>query len=139
MPATSLVKFFNKTESNGKKVYWGRAGQDGLPFRGAQPPSFTEEEFESHVVKVADFQNAFFDVDLEVENRLFRAVMEACANGWYRLIHIERFHGGTTKHYVEWVEYWLEDGRRTPYVNNNIMEVNGGSSSNGVSLPVQHG
>jgi hypothetical protein len=114
--SNSLVKFAQrKQSSDGQRIFWNRAGIDGLPFRGPAPPIMPEEEFESRVVRVADAQNNFFDVTDPVQNQKYLEVVDAICNGWFKLVHIERFWRETTKHYVEWVEYYLEDGTRTPF------------------------
>jgi hypothetical protein len=88
-----------------------------------------EEEYAARVVRVADARNAFFDVTVEGENRQYLDVMECCFNGWFRLVFIDRFWKGTTKHYVEWVEYYMEDGARTPYSPNTLVELSSGQQN----------
>lgn len=116
--ATNLVKFTSKAKSGDKDLHWNRVvtEQDAYPFRG-QPQALREEEYEARVTKVADFRNAFFNLGVEEQNQAFRDVMECIANGWFHLIHLERFWvdpqgNRTTCHYVEWIEYYLEDGSR---------------------------
>lgn len=113
---TSLVKFFDKTESNGKKLYWSRSAEDGMPFRGTHAPLMAEDEYLARVVKVADTKNDFFDVTDPEQNRRFLHVMDCCFNGWFQCVYVERFWNKTTKHYLEWIEYFCEDGAtRTPF------------------------
>jgi hypothetical protein len=112
---SSLVKFSqSRKESGGRALNWGRVHVDGLPFRGDVDPLLREEEYEQRAVRVADFKNGFFDVENPEQNRLYNGVLECCANGWFKLAFIQRFWKGTTRHYVEWVEYYLEDGRQVP-------------------------
>lgn len=133
MPS-SLVKFSQRTQNGrGEKIHWGRvrAGADDLPYRGASAPMFTEDEHEVRTVRVADARNAFFDVRNEAENKQYLDVVECCFNGWFQMVHLERFWTDedgrrTSLHYVEWVEYYLEDGSRTPYSTNGIMELSHG-------------
>lgn len=125
MPS-SLVKFSDRYGAGEQKLFWNRAEQDGLPFRGAYAPSMPEEEYEARVVRVADARNAFFDTLDATQNKLYLDVIECVANGWFRLIHLERFWKGSTQHYVEWLEYYMEDGSRTPFSRNNVMELSGG-------------
>lgn len=121
---SSLVKYANRRTSGGKRLFWDRVQADGAPFRGPFPPLMPEEEYEARAVRVADFRNAFFDVTDPAENKDFQDVMECCVNGWFYLAHIERFWAGTTKHYVEWMEYYMEDGSRTPFsLSQGFMEV----------------
>ena len=125
----SLVKFAQRTNAGGgQKLWWHRSDIDGLPFRGANPPIMPEEEYENRAVRVADYRNAFFDVSKADENRKFLDVMECCANGWFFLHYIERFWNQTTKHYIEWVEYYMEDGTRTPYSTPGMMELANGQA-----------
>ena len=132
MPS-SLVKFSHEQERNGQKLFWSRVGPDGdqFPFRGAMAPTLPDEVYEQRVTKVADFRNCFFDVTKPDQNFLYLAIMERCFNGWFQLYHLERFwtdpHGvKTTCHYVEWVEYYMEDGTRTMFqASHNPMEFNG--------------
>jgi hypothetical protein len=132
MPS-SLVKFSNRTTSAGRNLWWNRAEIDGLPFRGPFAPIMPEEEYEARVVRVADARNAFFDVTDAQENKLYLDVLECVFNGWFQMIHLERFWRQTTLHYVEWVEYYLEDGTRTPY-SGQIMELTHGQQ-NGFGHP----
>lgn len=113
------MRFADRQSSGDRRLFWDRVGQDGLPFRGATAPFLTDEEYESRVVTVADARNAMFDTTVKEQNQQYLDVMECCLNGWFRLLHIERFWTGpdgkkTTRHYVEWVEYYKEDGTRVP-------------------------
>ena len=135
MPS-SLVKFSNRVQSNGQKLFWDRVAIDNLPFRGQQPPMYTEEEFETKTVRVADVRNAFFDVLDKESNKQYLDVLECCFNGWFQLVHLERFWVGpdgkrTHYHYVEWSEFYLEDGSRTPYLSSGIMELANGHANLG--------
>ncbi len=128
---TSLVRFSDRLQhSNGKKLYWNRVhtGSDPYPYRGPHAPMMTEDEYEAKVVRVADTRNGFFDVTDKAENALYLEVLECCFNGWFQLIHQERFwvdpsDHRTTLHYLEWAEWYLEDGSRTPYLTNGITEL----------------
>lgn len=137
MPPSPLIKFANRTRSgDGRSLYWDRAAIDGLPYRGEAPPMLTEDEYEARAVRIADAQNGYFDTLNPEENKVYLAIVEACCNGWFQCLHIERFWQGTTKHYVEWTEYYMEDGTRAPYRNNSIMEV-GNGQRNGAGHPHQ--
>jgi hypothetical protein len=110
------VKFFDRTVSrDGQRLFWERAHVDGLPFRGMMPPLLTEDEFAERSVRVADARNGFFDTADEEQNRAYLQIVDACVNGWFQCLFIERFWNNTTKHYIEWVEFYLEDGTRTPF------------------------
>lgn len=127
---TGLVKFANRTTSGDKQLNWGRVvnGQDDYPYRGPVQ-SLREEEYETRTVRVADFRNNFFRVGDTKENQQFCEVMECVANGWFHLIHLERFWTDpqghrTLYHYVEWVEYYLEDGSRVQAGTSPLEAVN---------------
>lgn len=133
MPPSSLVKFSNRVGSGGQKLFWDRvqAGADSLPFRGKFAPTYREDEFEERTVKVADARNGFFDVRDATSNKQYLDVMECCLNGWFKLVHLERFWVDpaghrTSFHYVEWVEYYMEDGSRTPFHTPGVAELSHG-------------
>jgi len=119
--SNSLVKFTDQKDGNGRgNLFWGRADVDGLPFRGKQAPSFRSEEYEERVVRVADPKNSTFYTGDEKENADYLKVMDGVANGWFHLVFIERWReDGDKKHYIymEWVEYFLEDGSPAQYSN----------------------
>ena len=89
----SLVKYAQtqKKTADGRQLFWGRAEQDGLPFRGIQPPVMPDEEYESRAVRVADVKNGIFDVTIPEQNAEYVKVLDACINGWYKCLHVERF------------------------------------------------
>lgn len=134
--AASLVKFSNRNKSGDRNLYWDRvqAGADNLPYRGAYAPMYKDEEYEQRTVKVADARNGFFDVTIPGENKQYLDILECCFNGWFCLVHLERFWAGpdglrTNRHYVEWVEYYLEDGSRTPFHHPGQMELASGQQN----------
>lgn len=105
----SLLKFAGRrVDRNGQSLYWRRAAVDGAPFRGLMPPAMPEQEYEAKKVKVQDFQHKWFDIAVEAEAREYSEVMNGVANGWYRLVHVERFWQNTTRHYVEWTEVFTQ-------------------------------
>lgn len=134
MSGSSLIKFANRTTSDGRKLFWDRADLDGYPFRGAAAPMLTQDEWDEKVVRVADPRNGFFEVTESQQNAEFLHVLDGIANGWFQLIHIQRFVNETMKHYVEWVEFYLEDGTRTPFMSPGVMELNNAQSHPGSNL-----
>lgn len=122
--ASSLVKFASRIDGNGRgKLYWGRAGVDGLPFRGHTAPTFTEEEFDERVVRIADPHNGTFHTWVPEENQKYLDVMDKIMNDWARLVYQEtwrekiKLNGRVQQgivHYVVWAEFYLEDGGRAP-------------------------
>ena len=115
----SLVKFVNNKDGNGRgQLFWERADVDGLPFRGHQAPLYRNEEYEERVVRVADPKNGTFYTGDSTQNSSYLKVLDGISNSWYQLIHIDRWRNeGDNYHYVyiEWVEYYLEDGKPSPY------------------------
>lgn len=120
--SNSLIKFTNQKDGNGRgQLFWSRADVDGLPFRGATPPLLRSEEYEERVVRVADPKNATFYTGDPAQNAAYLKVMDGIANAWYQLVFVERWReDGDKNHYVyiEWLEYFLEDGKATPYAQN---------------------
>lgn len=120
--SNGLVKFTSRKDGNGRgQLYWERADIDGLPFRGEQPPLFRNEEYEERVVRVADPKNGTFYTGDPEQNAAYLKIMDGIANSWYRLVFIERWRDEGDNHhriYVEWLEYFLEDGKPMPYTPN---------------------
>lgn len=111
-PSNLLHYASRKPQSGDQPLWYGRSGEDGMPFRGERDPQLTAAEWETRTVQIAEAHNDFFDVTVPEQNRAFLLVLDAAANQWFRVLHIERFWRGTTKHYVEWLEYYREDGTR---------------------------
>ena len=113
----NLIKFVNKTDGNGRgNLFWGRADIDGLPFRGKEAPLLRTEEVEDRLVRVADPKNATLYTGDEEHNSKYLEVMDVVSNGWFHLVFIERWRedGDKSHHvYMEWLEYFLEDGQPT--------------------------
>jgi hypothetical protein len=133
----SLVKFSNRHIHNGKRLHWARAEEDGLPFRGSFAPVYTQEEFENRVVKVGDPHAETFDLSNQEQKALYLSVLDGIVNGWFQLLHIDRWKTDTNVYgfvWVEWVEFFLEDGHATPYMSQNLMETTHGPASIGLPL-----
>jgi hypothetical protein len=125
----SLVKFVNQKEGTSVEgrgdLHWKRADIDGLPFRGHQVPSYRNDEFDERVVRVSDARNGTFYTGDTEENAKYLKVMDAIQNGWYQLVFCERWRqeldsGKQDKFhtiYLEWAEFFLEDGSSTPSVD----------------------
>lgn len=121
----------NRTkDSTGQPLHWGRATLDGAPFRGPAP-MFMGEEFEERIAKVADPHVEIFDISNADQKKKYLGVLEGAANSWYRILYIKRPGEYDPKHktlaYVEWLEYYMEDGTRTPFMSPGVMEVQGGT------------
>lgn len=126
----SLVKFTNRHLHRGKKLHWGRADQDGLPYRGAFAPQYTADEFEDRVVRVADPQCEVFDLSDPEQKQAYLQVIDGVVNGWFQCLFVNR--RGSRKDprrvyvHIEWVEYFLEDGHPTPFLSPGTMELANG-------------
>jgi hypothetical protein len=111
---TSLVKFFSETKGNGRgPIHWGRAGEDGAPFRGDVPTGMTEDEFSQRLAKVADSKNGTFDTSKSDENKAYLHILDKITNQWADCLFVDRRFDENTGHwlvYIEWVEYYMEDG-----------------------------
>ena len=129
--ASSLVRFMNRQkDGNGQQLSWHRATLDGAPFRGP-PPMFTGEEFEERVARVADPKVDEFDISRPEEKKAYLMVLEGAANHWFRILYIKRPGEYDPKRrtvaYVEWLEFYMEDGTRTPFMSPGVMEVGSGT------------
>ena len=121
--SSSLVHHATQTQRNGHKLFWGRAEEDGAPYRGQVPPLLREEEHQARTIRVRDFRFGFFDVSKSDQGEAYRQVCEACANGWFQPVFIERFRNNSTIHYMEWVEYYQEDRiTRVPFLPYGVVE-----------------
>jgi hypothetical protein len=124
--SSSLIKFLNQQQQGGNngrgKLFWGRIDQDGLPFRGPQPPNLTEEEYNDRVVRVADPHNGTFRTWVAEENQAYLEVLDQILNKWAVCLFQKswkekvKLDGKVQQryvHYVVWAKYYLEDGQRT--------------------------
>ncbi len=130
----SLAKFYNRDQTpDGEKLHWGRAGRDGLPFRGEHAPMYTDEEFEAKVHKVADPKADTFDLSDPAEKKRYLDVVDGIVNGWFQGLFIQRWRSKKNERrvfvHVEWVEYFLEDGHRTRFLSPGQMELTRGQPS----------
>ena len=72
---------------NHEALYFGRADVDGMPFVGPPIPFNQEAEYEE--LTDVDFNSdvRIFDIGDDEQRAAFRTVVEAAANGWYK-IHV---------------------------------------------------
>jgi hypothetical protein len=72
---------------NNEALHFGRADIDGMPFVGPPIPFNQEAEYEE--LTDVDFNSdvRIFDIGNPEERAAFRTVIEAAANGWYK-IHV---------------------------------------------------
>lgn len=127
----SLARFMNRTtDGNGQPLHWSRAALDGAPFRGPAP-MLMGEEFEEKIVKVADPHAEEFNTADPAEKKAYLQVLDGAANRWFQILYIRRpgeYDANRPRvAYAEWLEYFMEDGTRTPFVTPGMMEVQGGT------------
>lgn len=119
MSQLSLLKFANETQDpNGISVRWGRAAEDGLPFRGPSALYKNDDEYEANVSRICDFKHKRFNLDDPEDSKHYGQVMDRIVNGgWYKLFWIDRdgLRASPPVIYVEWGEYYMEDsGKKIP-------------------------
>lgn len=122
----SLAKFSNRHVHRGKKIHWSRAAVDGLPYRGAFAPMYTQDEFEEKVVKVGDPHAETFDMRDPDSKTAYLNVLDGIVNGWFQCLYIRRWEtdaniDGFAR--IEWVEFFLEDGNPAPFMSPGTMEL----------------
>ena len=121
--SNSLVKFTSQKDGNGRgDLFWSRSDIDGLPYRGQAAPSFRNEEYDERVVRVADPKNGTFYTGDAEENEAYLKVMDGIANSWFQMLYVDRWREDGKKHhyiYMEWVQYYLEDGKPTSFAQPN--------------------
>ncbi len=122
----SLVKFTNRHVHRGQRMYWGRASEDGLPYRGAAPPSLTQDEAETRLHRVGDPFEETYDLSKPEEKADWLGVMDGIINHWFQCLFIRRWETPSNPHgYVRcaWAEYCLEDGTPVQLMNPALMEL----------------
>ena len=109
---SSLLKFANEQRDGaGNSVQWGRAEEDGLPFRGRAGMYKTESEYDARVSRICDFKFKRFHLDNSDDAAAYGVVMDKIANRWFRMFHIDRDGVKATPPwiYVEWGEYYMQE------------------------------
>jgi hypothetical protein len=133
---SSLFKFMQNVNGGDRgHLHWGRADIDGAPFRGHTIPMAPEDELANRLTRVADPKNQIFDLSDPTQNRAYLDVLDKIVNGWGQLLNRSRrtvIHRIKLKEtgekvarmqvlmYVEWIEYFMEDGKpfmsQRPYI-----------------------
>lgn len=109
----SFARFHQRpTDEDGNRLLWGRADEDGAPFRGPTAPFVTREEEERRLVQVKVHRWKIFDLNKPEEGKAYQDLMDALGNGWWRFIYMKRFINKELKHYVEWAEVYIEDAQQ---------------------------
>ena len=108
-----IHKFFgNRENADNQPLFWGRAAEDGMPFRGKQQLYASDDEYDDQVQTVSDFKFKLFDLKNPQEAAEYINVRDRITNGWYSELFIERIITDTTqKIFLEWVEYFKQDVR----------------------------
>jgi hypothetical protein len=97
-------------DPNGAAVHWGRAIDDGLPFRGKASMYKNEDEYESKVSRICDFKLKKFLIDDPKDHAEYMGVMDKIANRWFRLFYIERQVAAAQPFiYLEWGEFYMQE------------------------------
>ena len=91
----SFLKYTGETNGNGRgEIYYGRAGQDGAPFRGHGIPLLREHEFEELAERVYDAYHGTFNTakpDMRQpansqHGRTLQEIIERKENGWFKVL-----------------------------------------------------
>jgi hypothetical protein len=106
---TSMIKYLGQVNGGKQKLHWGRVDLDGLPFRGAVPPTWRNEDFENRSARVGDARNSIFDLTDADQNARYLEVLDRIVNGWYQCLN-RVFIQEKMVVYIEWVEWHLENG-----------------------------
>lgn len=116
----SIVKFANRcAASTGSELHWGRAAEDGAPFRGPIV-MYKNDEYDRKVVRVADAHVEVFDIGDPEQKLAYQTILDRAASGWYQILTrdckwVDDERGTRMFVYVEWVENYYEDGAPAGY------------------------
>lgn len=108
---SSLLKFVEQKQAKGGvELHWSRADIDGVPFKG-RPVPLKEEEYETRTIKSFDARNGTFYTRDATQNEAYLEVLDKTANGWWQLVHIDRFRKEGDPYFYIYIE-WLEPYRQ---------------------------
>lgn len=101
----SVLKYINEQDqdSHGQRLYW--PGYYGLPVRGHNAPTLTQEEFETQIEVDHDFHSGEFDLSVPEQKKQYDAIMDRVVNNWYVLYYRDppkRLEDGKRVVYIEW-------------------------------------
>lgn len=117
----SFLKFRGESGDDRGQLYWSRASQDGLPFRGPAAPLLRDAEFEEYTERVEDVKIATFDTSQPYQRlpqgapkpRTYQEVLDGILSGWFKVL--SRKHKWVDVDgkpvmfvYIEWSEPVLE-------------------------------
>lgn len=118
----SFLKY-QRGPTDQQRVFFGRADQDGAPFRGNTVPLLKEDEFDVLTQRVCDAKWGLFDTSKpnirmppgDPDGRTYTEVLDGVTAGWFQLICPRQFNwgkdekGAPTMHvYIEWAEPYRE-------------------------------
>ena len=103
----SFLKYSENVEiidGNGRgELSFGRAREDGMPFRGQSIP-MREDEYEDFTEVVQDADVGMYDIKDPQEYAILKDILDKAANGWYQIFDYDK----------KWVT--RKDGTTTIYV-----------------------
>lgn len=134
---SSIVRAFSGCDKpkpgRRKKLFFGRAGEDGAPYRGTSPPIYTDEEYEARVSRVGEPHAETFDLSDPAQKDLYLNVLNGCVNGAFQCLFIKRYcsRKDPKRWYarIEWVEFFMEDSTPVPFMSPGMMELSGGHTN----------
>ena len=118
-------------DSRGVPLHWGRSDIDGLPFRGAEVPMYTEDEFEQRCRPVGEPNCRLFEVTDPQQQAEYLAVLRSIVNGRASALHrsAPTVEAATRRVfvYLEWVDNFIQDVKPAPhgYARHQEVAVNG--------------
>lgn len=78
---------------NGRgELSFGRAREDGMPFRGQTIP-LKDEEYEDFTEVVRDADVGMFDIKEPKEYAALKDILDKAANGWYQIFDYDKKWG----------------------------------------------
>ena len=115
----SLFKYFGERggDGHGGELQWART-PGHYPFRNFNQPALTEAQLEI-IEETVDFHCRVFELWEPEQLQEYQDIRDRCANGWYRVLYIDRQMDSERKHwriYLEWVQVYEEvpNGKRPP-------------------------
>jgi hypothetical protein len=112
----SLIQFVVEQKDHaGQQLHWGRADEDGAPFRGERL-MLTEDEYDSRVVRIKEAHNDTFNTADPASNRRYLRLLSKAAHGIVQILDIKKRRKRKGKNavkpivYVEWLEFYMQDG-----------------------------
>jgi len=101
-----------QSEQHGGYLHW-TIQVGGLPLRtkSSATPLLTKEEIQNELVLVSECHQATFDLARKEDRFVYKWVWDRIINGWFQLIHIERYWDEREKKpyvYMEWAQVYAQ-------------------------------